>query len=67
MAPRMVGFEIEPLDEIITDKSLDGGFQKVVRFTQDLKCFVTGGAEGTLRCWEVFDCLSVILKLKFAF
>ena len=34
-ASKMVGFEIDPGEEMKTDKAKDGGFQKVVRFFHD--------------------------------
>ena len=53
MAPKMVGFEIEPGEEVITDTTRDGGFQKVVQFATDLKQLVTAGADGHFRVWQV--------------
>ncbi|ESN99626.1 hypothetical protein HELRODRAFT_113705 [Helobdella robusta] len=50
-AVKVIGFDLEPGDEIITDRSKDG-FQKVVRFTHDIKYLLTAGADGYLRCWE---------------
>lgn len=52
-ASKMIGFEIEPGEEVKTDKAKDGGFQKVVRFTHDASKVVTGGADGHFRVWKV--------------
>ena len=53
MASKMIGFDVEHGEEIVTDQSKDGGFQKVVHFSKDLTNLVTAGADGFLRVWQV--------------
>ena len=53
LASKMIGFEIEPGEEVVTDHAKDGGFQKVVQFTKDLTHIVTAGADGYFRIWQV--------------
>jgi len=52
-AIKMIGFEIEQGEEVVTDNSKDHGFQKVVKFTSDLSQIITAGADGYFRVWEV--------------
>lgn len=52
-ATKMIGFEIEAGDEVVSDHAKDGGYQKVVRMCADMNSVVTAGAEGVLRCWEL--------------
>ena len=54
-ATKMIGFDVEPGDEVLSDKSKDG-YQKVVRINSDGNCFVTAGTEGIIRCWDVSVC-----------
>lgn len=55
MASKMIGFEIEPGEEVVTDQAKDGAFQKAVKFTKDFLHLVTAGADGCLRIWKVRD------------
>ena len=50
----MIGFEIEPGEEVETDMSHPTGFQKVARFTDDGSQLVTAGADGHFRVWKVW-------------
>jgi len=52
-ASKMIGFEIEPGEEVETDTSHPSGFQKVARFTDDGSQLVTAGADGHFRVWKV--------------
>jgi len=52
-ASKMIGFEIEPGEEVQTDMATDGGFQKVVRFFHDPSQIATAGADGHFRVWKV--------------
>jgi len=52
-ASKMIGFEIEPGEEVETDMSHPAGFQKVARFTDDGSQLVTAGADGHFRVWKV--------------
>ena len=52
-ASKMIGFEIEPSEEVKTDKAKDGGFQKAVRFMHSASHMVTAGADGHFRVWKV--------------
>jgi len=49
----MIGFEIEPGEEVETDMTHPAGFQKVARFTDDGSQLVTAGADGHFRVWKV--------------
>lgn len=62
----MIGFEIEPGEEVVTDHAKDGGFQKVVQFTKDLAHIVTAGADGYFRIWQVSytHYYSVVVRLN---
>jgi prolactin regulatory element-binding protein len=53
-ASKMIGFEIEPGEDVVTDSTRDGGgFQKVVRFVSDASQVITAGADGHFRVWKV--------------
>jgi len=52
-ASKMIGFEIEPGEEVQTDMSHPAGFQKVARFSDDGSQLVTAGADGHFRVWKV--------------
>jgi len=68
-ASKMIGFEIEPGEEVETDRSLPSGFQKVARFTDNGCQLVTAGADGHFRVWKVclaFETFSV-LEIPYVF
>ena len=49
----VITLDIEPVKQIKTDFSSDGGFQKVVQMVNDHTIMFTGGADGYLRAWQV--------------
>ena len=70
-ASKMIGFEVEPGEEVETDRSLPSGFQKVARFTDDGSQLVTAGADGHYRVWKVllahFELQNVLTVISFLF
>lgn len=48
-----ITFEVEEIDNIVTDFNKDGSFQKTVEFSFDQTFLATGGADGFLRVWKV--------------
>lgn len=59
---KQINFDIEELDSFETDFNKDGSFQKTVQFSMDQKFLATGGADGFLRVWKVWN---VLKMLKF--
>jgi len=58
-ASKILSYDVELLGSVQTDFSSGDGYQRAVRFTQDISVMVTGGADGSLRTWKVFCNLSV--------
>lgn len=56
-------FEVEEVDNFVTDFNKDGSFQKTVEFSLDQTFLATGGADGFLRVWKVSQYMSLAVEL----
>ncbi|KAK2164175.1 hypothetical protein LSH36_68g16123 [Paralvinella palmiformis] len=55
LRPKVITQKVEETGSVQTDFSSGDGYQRAVRFTQDISVMVTGGADGSLRTWKFPD------------